>query len=94
MKLLRKKKNWRKGRSTRNEKRIQTVLTIPLPSDTDRDGILAHELAHRVDILVYRVAQKEEWTAAIQHTENAILNDTDSVQKWFVPGGKYYDNPF
>lgn len=67
---------------------------LTLPAGADRDGILVHELAHRADVQIYNVERNEAWTGAIKRTKANLLTDTDTVQKWFMRGGKYCENPF
>lgn len=67
---------------------------IPLPKGVDRDGILAHELAHRADHLVYDASVSKEWQNAIKQAEEAIRGHETEIAAWFRQGGKYADNAF
>ncbi len=67
---------------------------VPLPYGADRDGIFAHELAHRADKLWYGATQDLAWSTAVQEAESVILENVDAVESWFETGGKYADNAF
>lgn len=65
---------------------------IPLPEGVDRDGILAHELAHRADHLIYGASMNQAWQDAIKQSEEALKGHETEIKDWFELGVEYaYD---
>lgn len=65
---------------------------IPLPECVDRDGILAHELAHRADHLIYGASMNQAWQDAIKQSEEALKGHETEIKDWFELGVEYaYD---
>lgn len=67
---------------------------IPLPEGVDRDGILAHELAHRADHLIYGASMNQAWQDAIKQAEEALKEHESEIGSWFKQGGKFAENAF
>lgn len=67
---------------------------VPLPAGADRDGIFAHELAHRADRVLYDMVQNSAWIDAIREVEGAVSANISTIESWFASDGKYFGNAF
>ena len=67
---------------------------IPMPAGADRDGIFAHELAHRSDYLMYHAAENQEWQDAIRVAGETLGGRGAEIEAWFSDGGKYENDAF
>lgn len=67
---------------------------IPLPDGIDRDGILAHELAHRADALFYKASINPYWQDAVRKAEDLIKGHESEIEALFSETGKYRNDGF
>ena len=65
-----------------------------LPFGTTMSEVLIHELAHRIDHLVYNTAENPNWKAAIEEVFQLAAPRRSEIENWFKPGGKYENDPF
>ena len=58
----------------------------------DGGFLLAHELAHRADHLIYGASMNQAWQDAIKQSEEALKGHETEIKDWFELGVEYaYD---
>ena len=58
----------------------------------DMNYVLAHELSHRMDYLLYRSWENEKFIKAVENTSKIIYNYEKEIKEWFAEDGKYFDD--
>ena len=51
--------------------------------------VLAHELSHRMDYLLYRSWENEKFIKAVENTSKIVYNYINEIKEWYSVGGKY-----
>jgi len=55
----------------------------------DMNYVLAHELSHRMDYLLYRSWENEKFIKAVENTSKIVYNYINEIKEWYSVGGKY-----
>ena len=68
---------------------IQYNPNAPYYDLYDMNYVQAHELAHRMDYLLYRSWENRKFIKAVENTSKIVYNYINEIKEWYSVGGKY-----